>query len=208
VIAPVATTDSALEVLSAEIPIVVVEAAPQGEVSAVIVDQQKGAYIATKHLLDLGHRTVAHISGPSDWIEARERVVGWRRALEEAGVEPPAVIMGDWSAQSGYDAGRLIADASEITAVFAANDNMALGLLRALNERGRLIPRDLSVVGFDDVAEAAFFSPPLTTIRQDFAAMGSRAVELLLRQLAAPGRKVERIELTPELVLRESTAEA
>jgi DNA-binding LacI/PurR family transcriptional regulator len=208
VIAPIATTDSALEVLSAEIPIVVVEAAPQGEVSAVIVDQQKGAYTATKHLLDLGHRTVAHISGPSDWIEARERVVGWRRALEEAGVEPPAVIMGDWSAQSGYDAGRLIADASEITAVFAANDNMALGLLRALNERGRLIPRDLSVVGFDDVAEAAFFSPPLTTIRQDFAAMGSRAVELLLRQLAAPGRKVERIELTPELVLRESTAEA
>jgi DNA-binding LacI/PurR family transcriptional regulator len=206
IIAPVASRDSALDALPPELPAVVVEADPLHDISAVTVDQRKGARLATRHLLDLGHRTVVHIAGPKDWIEAQERVIGWRSALEEAGAEIPQMISGDWSAQSGYDAGRVLVNAREVTAVFAANDNMALGLFRALSEHGRSVPGDVSVVGFDDNPGAGFFTPPLTSVRQDFAEMGRRSVELLLRQVKDDTRRVEHITLTPELVLRESTA--
>lgn len=205
IIAPIATNDHALKALPADLPAVVVEADAEPAVSAVTVDQAAGAYLATKHLLDLGHRNVVHISGPKNWIEARQRVTGWRRALEEAGVEAPEVIAGDWSAKSGYDAGLLLAELPELTAVFAANDNTALGLLHALNERGRSVPGDVSVVGFDDIAESAFFMPPLTSVRQDFAQIGRRSVELLMRQIDAGARSVEHVMLAPELVVREST---
>ncbi len=206
IIAPVATDDSALSALPRELPAVVVEADAEPAFSAVTVDQVQGAYLATKHLLDLGHQTVVHISGPKDWIEARRRVTGWRRALDEAGAEAPELIAGDWSARSGYEAGLVLGSVPEATAVFAANDNMALGLLRALNERGRSVPSEVSVVGFDDTAESAFFTPPLTSVHQDFAEMGRRSVELLLRQIDTGTRSVERVMLAPELVLRESTA--
>jgi DNA-binding LacI/PurR family transcriptional regulator len=156
--------------------------------------------------LELGHRTVVHLSGPKDWIEAGQRVEGWRAALQEAGAEIPKVIVGDWSARAGYDAGRVLGTIPEITAVFAANDNMALGLLRAMSERGRSVPGQVSVVGFDDIAESAFFTPPLTSIRQDFAMVGRRSVELLMRQVNTGIQRAEHIELMPELVLRESTA--
>jgi DNA-binding LacI/PurR family transcriptional regulator len=207
IIAPVATNDDALNALPPELPAVVVEADAEPSLSAVTVDQVAGAYLATKHLLDRGHRTVVHISGPADWIEARQRVTGWRRALDEAGAPAPEVIAGDWSARSGYAAGLVLANRPEVTAVFAANDNMALGLLRALNERGRAVPREVSVVGFDDIAEANFFTPPLTSVRQDFAEMGRRSVELLLRQVDAGARSVEHVMLVPELMKRESTAD-
>jgi DNA-binding LacI/PurR family transcriptional regulator len=206
IIAPVASRDSALDALPAELPAVVVEADPNSAVSAVTVDSQLGAELATRHLLELGHRTVIHISGPRDWIEAQHRIVGWRRALEQAGAQVPEVILGDWSAQSGYDAGHVLENLPEATAVFAANDNMALGLLRALSEQGRSVPGEMSVVGFDDIAEAGFFTPPLTSIRQDFSEMGRRSVELLLRQVETGSRSVEHITLAPEMVLRESTA--
>lgn len=205
IIAPVASRDSALDALPPELPAVVVEADPETAVSAVTVDSRLGAQLATRHLLDLGHETVVHICGPLDFIEAQERIAGWRRTLEKAGAPVPELIQGDWSAQSGYDAGQVLANAPQVTAVFAANDNMALGLLRALNEHGRSVPGEISIVGFDDIAEAGFFTPPLTSIRQDFSEMGRRSVELLLRQVDS-GRMVERIVLAPELVLRESTA--
>ncbi len=159
IIAPVASRDSALGALPAELPAVVVEADPESAASAVTVDSQLGAALATRHLLELGHRTVFHISGPRDWIEAQQRIVGWRDALEHAGAPIPEVILGDWSAQAGYDAGLVLAKLPDATAVFAANDNMALGLLRALSEQGRSVPGDISVVGFDDIAEAGFFTP-------------------------------------------------
>jgi DNA-binding LacI/PurR family transcriptional regulator len=206
IIAPVASRGSVLDALPPELPTVVVEADPESAVSAVTVDSQLGASLATSHLLELGHETVFHVSGPQDWIEAQQRVVGWRATLEQAGAPIPDVILGDWSAQSGYDAGQLLATLSEATAVFAANDNMALGLLRALSEQGRSVPGELSIVGFDDIAEAGFFTPPLTSIRQDFSEMGRRSVELLLRQVESGTRSVEHITLAPELVLRESTA--
>lgn len=206
IIAPVASRDFALDALPPELPTVVVEADPSSAVSAVTVDSQLGASLATRHLLELGHKTVFHISGPRDWIEAQQRVIGWRTTLEQAGAPIPEVILGDWSAQSGYDAGRVLAGLPEATAVFAANDNIALGLLRALSEHGRSVPREISIVGFDDIAEAGFFTPPLTSIRQDFSEMGRRSVELLLRQVETGTRSVEHITLAPELVLRESTA--
>jgi len=206
IIAPVASRDSALDALPPELPAVVVEADPNSAISAVTVDSQFGAVLATRHLLELGHKTVFHISGPRDWIEAQQRILGWRRTLEQAGAQVPEVILGDWSAQAGYDAGQVLAGLPEATAVFAANDNTALGLLRALSEQGRSVPGEISVVGFDDIAEAGFFTPPLTSIRQDFSEMGRRSVELLLRQVETGARSAEHITLAPEMVLRESTA--
>lgn len=205
-IVPVVTADSALAALPAGLPVVVVEADPQGGVPTVTVDQHAGAYLATKHLLDLGHRTVVHVAGPSDWIEASQRIEGWRQALSDAGATIPAVIRGDWTARSGYEAGRLLAPRQDLTAVFAANDNMALGLLRAMSESGRSVPEQLSIVGFDDIGEAAYFTPPLTSVRQAFEEMGRRSVALLIRAIHGDSEPVEHAELAPVLVLRKSTA--
>ncbi len=205
-IAPQQDAAEALVGAPAEIPLVAVEAGPAREVPVVAVDHVVGATTATEHLLELGHRTVWHVAGPRGWLEAMHRLDGWRATLEAAGAEVPEPLHGDWSAQSGYDLGRRLAADSEVTAIFAANDQMALGVLRAMNEAGRDIPGEVSVVGFDDIPEAAYFSPPLTTIRQDFDEMGTRGVRLLLRTMAA-GRTVRPgPDSRPELVVRSSTA--
>jgi DNA-binding LacI/PurR family transcriptional regulator len=208
IIAPVDTHDSALAALPPDLPAVLVEANPDSQLSSVLVDQEQGAYLATKHLLELGHHTVVHLAGPEGWIEARQRIAGWQKALDQAGSEIPKLILGDWSAKSGYDAGLVLGTVPEVTAVFVASDSMALGLLRALSEQGRSVPEDVSIVGFDDIPEAAYFTPPLTTVRQDFVDMGRRAVELLLRRVKHNIGEAERIVLEPELVLRQSTAPA
>jgi DNA-binding LacI/PurR family transcriptional regulator len=177
-------------------------------VPLVAVDQLSGAVSATQLLLDLGHRTVSHIAGPRDFLEAQQRVDGWRATLEAAGVEAPPILTGDWSPRSGYEVGRRLAEDPEVTAVFVANDQMALGLLRALHEHGRDVPGDISVVGFDDVPEAEFFSPPLTTIRQDFAEMGRRGLHLLLAQIDGHEDPLRRETVPATLVERASTAPA
>ena len=119
----------------------------------------------------------------------------------------PEPLHGDWSARSGYDLGRRLAADPEVTAIFAANDQMALGVLRAMNEAGREIPGEVSVVGFDDIPEAPYFSPPLTTIRQDFDEMGTRSLRLLLRDDRAAGRPLRPgPDSRPELIVRSSTA--
>jgi DNA-binding LacI/PurR family transcriptional regulator len=187
-------------------PMVAVEAAPDVDVPVVTVDQFKGALQATRHLLERGHRTVWHIAGPSDWLEARQRVDGWMAALTEAGADAPPVLAGDWSARSGYELGKRLMTVRDVTAVFAANDQMALGLLRAVYETGRQVPRDLSIVGFDDIPEAQYFTPPLTTVRQDFNEMGRQSLLLLLDQITATTRQSERVVVEPELRIRESTA--
>ena len=187
-------------------PVVAVEAAPDGAVPVVAVDQFKGALEATRHLLDLGHRTVWHIAGPSDWLEARQRVDGWMAALADAGADAPPLLSGDWSARSGYELGKRLATVRDVTAVFTANDQTALGLLRAVHETGRRVPRDISIVGFDDIPEAEFFTPPLTTVRQDFNEMGRQSLMLLLDQITATTRSSERVVVKPELRIRESTA--
>ena len=158
---------------------------------------------ATHHLLDLGHATVHHVAGPRDWAESRARSTGWRTALVERVRVVPRPVRGDWSAQSGYLAlGGLPLE--EVSALFVANDHMAVGVLRALADVGRSVPDDVSVVGFDDIPEARFLFPPLTTVSQDFAEIGRRCVRVLLGRLGE--RVAETGPVSPALVVRSSTA--
>jgi DNA-binding LacI/PurR family transcriptional regulator len=189
-----------------DLAVVAVEAGPEEQVPVVAVDQFAGAVAATEHLLALGHRTVWHVAGPSDWLEARQRIDGWAAALDAAGADAPPLLTGDWSARSGYELGRRLATVRDVTAIFAANDQMALGILRAVHEAGREVPRDLSIVGFDDIPEAQFFTPPLTTVRQDFNEMGRQSLMLLIGEIAAPQRSSSRVVVDPELRIRDSTA--
>ena len=204
VIAPQESAARGLLQLPSDIPVVATEAGPPGGVPLVAVDQVAGARLATEHLLALGHETVWHVAGPPDWLEAQDRVRGWREALEARGVIAPPPLPGDWSARSGYALGQLLGAA---TAVFAANDQMALGVLRALHELGRRIPEDISVVGFDDIPEAAYFTPPLTTVRQRFDEIGRRALGLLLEQVENGTRRAGET-VAPELIVRASSAAA
>jgi DNA-binding LacI/PurR family transcriptional regulator len=206
VIAPQESASQAILHLPQDVPVVAAEAGPGDSVPLVVVDQVEGARLATQHLLDLGHRTVWHISGPADWLEAQQRVDGWRATLEAAGASPPPVLVGDWSARAGHELGRELGP--DVTAVFVANDQMALGVLRSLHEAGRRIPADISVVGFDDIPEAEYFTPPLTTVRQNFNEMGRRSLLLLLEQIESRSRAPVRETVPPELVVRASTTSA
>ncbi len=169
----------------------------------VAVDQYAGARAAVRHLLDLGHRHVTHVAGPPHWLDARRRVSGWRDELRAAGIEPGPALPADWSADSGYQAGRrLVADGLP-TAVFAANDQLALGLLHAFAEAGVRVPGDVSVVGFDDVDGAAHFVPPLTTVRQGFHELGTRCLRVLLELIDGGDPHADTVR--PQLVVRESS---
>ena len=206
VIAPQTSAVGALAKVRSVVPVVAVGSGAQAKVPGVAVGNEAGGAAATRYLLDLGHRTVHHVAGPTTWLDAQARQAGWRAALAEAGARVPAVLPGDWSARSGYEAGLRLLKDPEATAVFCANDHMALGVLRALNQAGRAIPDDISVVGFDDIPEASYFTPPLTTVRQDFGELGRRGLELLLDEMAHDGHTTGRILIAPELVLRASTS--
>jgi DNA-binding LacI/PurR family transcriptional regulator len=206
VITPQEGAADALVNLPAGVPLVAVEAGRPNSVPLVAVDQFAGAVSATRLLLDLGHRTVSHLAGPRDFLEAQQRVDGWRATLEAAGAEVPPLLVGDWSPRSGYRIGQQLAEDPEVTAVFVANDQMALGVLRAMHERGREIPGELSIVGFDDIPEAQYFTPPLTTVRQDFSEMGRSSLRLLLELMQDTGQPPQRVTIAPELVVRRSTA--
>jgi len=170
----------------------------------VSLDQYAGARRAVRHLIDLGHTEIRHLAGPLESMDALERVRGWRDALGESGLVAHEPMFGDWSADSGFAAGRRIAG-EEFTAVFCGNDQMALGMIHALTEAGRAVPRDVSVLGFDDIPEAAHFSPPLTTMHQDFAQLGRDALALILAVLADEAAPNPLLRV-PELVVRASTA--
>jgi DNA-binding LacI/PurR family transcriptional regulator len=207
VIAPLVSVAEALADLPTDLPVVAVEGDPEADIDVVTVDQYTGAWSATEHLLGLGHRTVWHVAGPTtDWLEARQRMAGWRAALEKAGAEAPPPLRGDWSAKSGFEAGQMLARMRDVTAVFVANDSMAVGVLRAFRESGRGVPGDVSVVGFDDVPEAAYFSPSLTTVRQDFGEVGRRSLALLLEQIGSGARPAKRHVVGTTLLVRDSTA--
>lgn len=187
------------------IPLVLAQAVTAGQPMAAGVDQLAGAVVATDHLLDLGHRQVAHVSGPPEWVEAQQRRSGWRLAHQRRGLRPGPEIAGDWSAHSGYEAGlRISADRAQ-TAILVASDAMALGVLKALHEHGRRVPEDISIVGFDGVPESAYYWPGLTTVVQDFSALGRRALELALR--AIDGEEAPAADLVaPQIVVRGSTS--
>jgi DNA-binding LacI/PurR family transcriptional regulator len=204
IIAPVAGAGDALEQLPANVPLVLIDGDPESSSALVTVDQEAGAREATQCLLDAGHQTVWHISGPPDWFDSRGRVQGWEGALRDAGRDLPPLVTADWTAAAGYRAGRLLARMPEVTAIFTANDHLALGLLRALHEHGRRVPDDVSIVGFDDVPEAAYFTPPLTTVRPDFAAVAAASLELLLTQIESGAPSGDRRTIAPELIRRDS----
>ncbi|MBV9818328.1 MAG: LacI family DNA-binding transcriptional regulator [Solirubrobacterales bacterium] len=205
-----AAAQAVLEV-QADVPMVAVEAGPEHGVPVVAVDQRRGAILATRHLLDLGHATVHHIAGPADSLEAELRVQGWADTLRAAAVRPSEPLIGDWSAGTGHRLGARLARDGSVTAVFVGNDQMALGLLRALHEAGRRVPEDISVVGFDDIPEAPFFTPPLTTVSQDFGQVGSRSLRVLVEAIEsfAQGTQAPAGALIPpELIVRSSSARA
>ena len=165
------------------------------------------ARAATEHLLDLGHPTVHHLAGPRRWYATKDRIEGWQAALAARSAHEPPVLNGDWSAASGYAAGRELASESSVTAVFAAGDEMAIGLIHALREAGRRVPEDVSVIGFDGNPVFAYVSPPLTTVRQPFEAASREGIRLLLHAIEKPD-----VELPPasdppiQLIVRGSTA--
>jgi len=195
----------AAEVVGATVPVAMVSA-PRARRSPVIhvgVDSVAAARTATRHLLDQGCTRVAHVPGPASWLDAEGRAEGWREALTAAGHVPSLVYPGDWSPESGYEAGRRIAAAGEVDGVFVGNDHMALGLLWALAEQGIRVPEDVAVVGFDDLVGAAVFTPPLTTMRQPFDAIGTESIAQLIAMIE--GRGAHDVVLDAELVVRRSS---
>lgn len=179
------------------LPFVVIDSEQKDRYPVVDTDQAQGARLATEHLLDLGHATVWHIAGPIESYSAHRRHVAWERTLVERGARVPEVFVGDWSPDSGYRAALELLRRDDMTAVFAANDQMALGVLRAFHEHGRRVPEEVSVVGFDDMIESANFWPTLTTVRQHFDQVGIQALRLLIA--AIEGHEAT----TPELVMTE-----
>ncbi|HEY3477612.1 MAG TPA: LacI family DNA-binding transcriptional regulator [Streptomyces sp.] len=206
VIMEVHLLDAATVSLPPHAQVVVVDSNAGDRYCVVDTDQSGGSRAAVRHLLDLGHRTVWHVAGPGESFAAERRVASWRSTLEAAGREAPELLRGDWSAESGYHAGLRLAREPGCTAVFVANDQMAIGVLRALHEHGRSVPGDVSVVGFDDLAESASLVPPLTTVRQDFAEVGRRCVDSVLRQIRSNEAERGTTLVPTRLVVRESTA--
>jgi len=187
------------------VPYVTLLGGPSAVQRELTVDQVAGARAATRHLVGLGHTRIVHLSGPLEWFEAEARVHGYRAELAAAGLSPEPIQEGDWTAASGYRLGRQVLDDAGVTAVFASNDQMALGVYHAARERGLGIPERLSVVGFDDIPEAAHFWPPLTTVLQDFTDLGRRSVESLVAEIEG-GAEATAVSLRPELIVRSSTA--
>ncbi|GAB3542305.1 LacI family DNA-binding transcriptional regulator [Arthrobacter tecti] len=202
---PLIDVDEPLEQLTRRVPTVVVDGSRTSAADVVAVDQAIAARLATEHLLNLGHRTVWHLAGPSEWSDSATRVIGWKQALEDAGRDVPPELHGDWTPEAGYRNGLFLGRMPEVTAVLVASDEMAFGLIRALTELGRRVPEDVSVVGIDDIALAAYSNPPLTTVRQSFEETGRRAVAHLLRQISDPELDSAPELVQPELIVRATT---
>ncbi|BCT32513.1 MULTISPECIES: LacI family DNA-binding transcriptional regulator [Pseudomonas] len=190
-------------------PMVIVDRGLEGvDADLVRIDHHYGAYLATRHLLELGHRDIACIGGPANTSVAQMRLAGFRQALQEAGVEVPAgrILESDFSSTGGYRAAAQLLESRPPSAIFAANDMMGIGVLRAAAERNIRVPSELSVIGFDDILMSRYVYPALTTVGQSILQLGETAAELLLRRIAARELPVDQRIVTPNIVLRESTA--
>ncbi|MFE7838584.1 LacI family DNA-binding transcriptional regulator [Streptomyces sp. NPDC057474] len=196
--------------LGVDVPVLFLGAPPAFSAARTLtvgVGAHQLARAATEHLLDLGHPTVHHLAGPRRWYATTDRIEGWRAALAARGAHEPPVLNGDWSAASGYAAGRALASDRSVTAVFAAGDEMAIGLIHALREAGCGVPQDISVVGFDGNPVFAYVSPPLTTVRQPFEAASREGIRLLLHAIENPDTEPPPAHDPPvELIVRGSTA--
>jgi len=204
----IATDQSSIEAidgLEVDIPVVTADSSGHGEFPSVSIDQFEGATLATSYLADLGHRDILHVAGPVGSLDARERERAWRMELTRRALTIREPLHGDWTADSGRAIGTQLLGAGGVSALFVANDQMALGLMHALADHGLSVPSDVSIVGFDDIPEAAHFTPPLTTMRQDFTELGHRmmaTVSAVLdgREVTQPGKTA------PPLIVRESAA--
>jgi len=207
-LSPLHEDEYVMELKKKKIPFVMLDNQKRNSsVTSILVDNFNGGYEATKHLIDLGHRDIAHISGPDPFMSSRERERGFLFAMEEAGLKPFAVERGMFEISSGYDiASRWIKAGNLPSAVFAADDYIALGVLDACKNEGISVPRELSVIGFDDQLLASELRPYLTTVRQPAEQIGKTGVELLLQAIGGSTKRSVTVELKPELIIRESTA--
>jgi len=192
-----------------DLPVVVVDRQLANvEVDTVLTDNFQGGFQATRTLLELGHRRIGCITGPSHLTPSAQRVIGYRRALEAAGlgVDESLIVRGDFQPRSGYQAAQALMHTPQPpTAIFVCNDMMAIGALRALAEMGLRVPEDVSLIGFDDIELASYTTPPLTTIRQDKAAMAQTALNLLLERIVDRQIPARQRVIPVTLVERQST---
>ncbi len=194
------------------VPVLFIAMQPRDDISSVSTDNFQGGVMAIQHLLDCGRKKIGHISGPLSWWEAEERKRGWRETLVAAGLDASEqhCIEGNWSSASGEQAFIQLLEAfPDMDAVFVANDQMSLGVLREANRRGIHVPEQLAVIGFDNIPESAYFYPSLTTISQDLQLLGEQAVQNIVemihdrqenRPIIAQSRFIQ-----PDLVVRESS---
>jgi DNA-binding LacI/PurR family transcriptional regulator len=202
--------DQRYHYLPPNIPLVFIGSHPRKPgISSVTLNDELAGYQAAKHLIDLGHRDLAMVTG---WMKedcAQKRWLGFEKALKEAGLngDSPLVVEGDWSATSGREAFlKMVSEGRVPSGVFAQNDRMAIGVIQAARDLGIHVPDQLSVIGLDDLPLASYFDPPLTTIRQDINKIGSKAAQLLIEKIEDPSHPVQNITINPDLLIRNSTA--
>lgn len=207
VVAPEAALSHIADPFVTDVPVVLIAAGaePAPGVQIAAIDQEGGARLAVRHLIELGHRDIAHVSGPEPWFDATARLVGWRRELAAHGLRPGLLRSGDWTAASGHRIGQqLLTRKSLPSAVFVANDLMALGVLKALHDAGVAVPEQISIVGFDDMPGSDYFEPGLTTVRQELDSLGRLCIDILMATLN--GTPTPAPIVPAALVIRESTA--
>jgi DNA-binding LacI/PurR family transcriptional regulator len=187
------------------IPVLQIDIEAYSSSPSVIIDQYRGTYLITKHLLELGHRDIAEICGPMNWHGAVARHQGFEAALKEQKLSPAASFEGNWTAESGFQCTEALLQDAKFTAIVVANDQMALGAMACLKEHNLDVPNDISIVGFDDIPEARYFAPPLTTVQQDFADLGLKGIEYLLAMIENPEAAQGQFVIQPEIILRQST---
>jgi DNA-binding LacI/PurR family transcriptional regulator len=196
-----------------EVPLVYLTMEPQKNIPVVSIDNYAGGRMAVSHLLEQGYRKIGHISGPLDWWEARQRMAAWKDTLKEAGIEvlDNHWVEGNWSSASGAQAvDKLFNQYPEMDSIFAANDQMALSILKVATEKGLRIPEDIGIVGFDNIPESAFFLPPLTTVQQDQYTNARLAVDEMIKIIESVWQGLEPVNLKsimlpPTLIVRQSS---
>lgn len=204
VIAPQSKVVEIAKSVDPDLPMVTIDFIDRTDMFSVSIDNYSGARIATKHLIQNGHKKILHIAGPADQYESIERLRGYNDEMISSGLKPLKFLQGDWTSQTGFNLGlQLAKKRSGFTAIFACNDNIALGLLHAFASKNIKVPKDISLVGFDDAPESAFFNPPLTTVHQDFGVVGRRAVALLFEEIAGVSN-IRREQVLPTLTIRKS----
>ncbi|MEN0084644.1 MAG: LacI family DNA-binding transcriptional regulator [Leifsonia sp.] len=206
VIAPQQRAHEALQRVTFKVPLVSLHWKSAGDDRVAAFDQLAGARLATRHLIELGHTRIRHLAGPQDWSEAEDRMNGFLAELNDHDLPVTAPILGDWTADLGYEVGLKLLHHPDFSAIFASNDQMALGLMHAAADLGVAVPEQLSIVGFDDIPEAKHYSPPLTTVRQDFGWLGARAIAVLLAQIEGEDTGPPAEFPVPQLIVRASTA--